>query len=223
MIMITKLYINYCDTSSGWGIYFQAHTFEPLASTLESGWFLSSPPKPDAFVSLPLQSKLNLKFSNLNFSNLKEKFTLKNIFITFVSLVFAYILKLYLTYLLTLEINTWEHYLLLGFISSTVRPLFMDLFEIIFPPLYCMDKDIERSIAAKTEPVGNSGASGNQSREPSPDFSDHPNVHKGYYTDNPSPDDPSESATALAQAEAAGYYNKYHTPESAEQAKNKIL
>ena len=123
-------------------------------------WCLNSSPKPHAFVSLPVQSKIGFKFTNL-----KEKFTLRNILITFVSLVFAYGLKLFLIYLLALDVGTCEHFLLLGFIASIVRPLFMDLFEIIFPTLYCMDKDIEESIAAKSESVGNSGASANQASE----------------------------------------------------------
>ena len=98
-------------------------------------WCLNSPPKPHAFVSLPLQSSLNFKLINLKFSNLKEKFTLRNILITLVSLGFAYLLKLYINYLFTLDMDTWQHYLILGFISSIVRALFPYIFE----TLYCMD------------------------------------------------------------------------------------
>ena len=156
------------------------------ASTIENSWFLSSPPKPHSYVSLPLQSSVNLKLINLKFSNLKEKFTWRNIFITLVSLVFAYLLKLSISYLLTLDNNTWHHYLILGFISSTVRPFFKDIFDSVYPVSYCMDASASGSGA---------GASA---------------------------DLPSESASALAEAEKAGYYNKFHTPESAEIAKNSI-
>ena len=95
---------------------------------------LNSAPKPHAFVSLPVQSKVGFKFTNL-----KEKFTLRNILITFVCLIFAYGLKLFLIYLLAFDVGTCVHFLLLGFIASIVRPLFMGLSEIIFPTVYYMD------------------------------------------------------------------------------------
>ena len=97
-------------------------------------WCINSPPKPHAFIGLPLESKVNIKLINL-----KEKFTLRNIFITLVSLVFAYLFKLSINYLLTLDVDTWQYILLLGFISSTVIPFFKDIFYSVFPPLYCMD------------------------------------------------------------------------------------
>ena len=89
----------------------------------------NSPPKPHTFVSLPLVSKVNIKLINLKFSNLKEKFTLKNICITLVCLVFAYLLKLSINYLFTLDLDIWEGLFSLG--------LFLGLFEIS----YCMDID----------------------------------------------------------------------------------
>ena len=196
-------------------------------------WCINSPPKPHAFVSLPLQSKLNLKLINLKFSNLKDKFTLRNIFITLVSLVFAYLLKLSIIYLFTLDMDTWHHYIILGFISSTVRPFFKDLFEIIFPPLYCMDKNIEESITAKPESVDNpvassgipseSASASTSDSEASTSDSEAYDKHCNFYNTPESFDGlPSESASALKEAEAAGYYNKFHTPESAERAKNLI-
>jgi len=127
--------------------------------------------------------------------NLKDKFTYRNLAFTIVSLVFAYLLRPYLIYLLNLDLKAFADFLLFGLVYSGIKALFKDLFEIMFPTIHCMDKNIEESIAAKTESVGNPGASAGL---------------------------PSESASALAEAEAAGHYNKYHTPESAEKAKNLI-
>ena len=79
-----------------------------------------------------LISSLNIKLINIKLINLREKFTLRNIFITLVNLVFAYLFKLYISYLLTLDMDTWKHYLLLGFI-----------FESLYTVLYCMDTDID--------------------------------------------------------------------------------
>ena len=169
-------------------------------------WCLNSPPKPHAFVSLPLQSKVNIKFSNL-----KDKFTLKNICITLVSIVFAYLLKLYLSYLLILDTNTCEHFILLGFIASYVRPFFKDLFEIIIPTVYCMDENIEESIAAQSG--SNPGASASASTSaPAPATATAP---------APAPASlAARIAARVAAEEAAGNYNRYFTPREADNLKD---
>ena len=130
-------------------------------------------------------SKVKIKFSNL-----KKKFTLRDILITLVCLVFAYLLKLSIYYLLALEIDTWDDYLILGIILSIVRPLYDAFIDPFFDIVYCMDGP-GSAAASGSGTVASTGL-------------------------------PSESASALAEAEAAGYYNKFHTPESAERAKNSI-
>ena len=123
-----------------------------LVSTLKSVWILSRPPNPHVFISLPLESKVNIKFSNLKFSNLKDKFTLINISTTLVSLGFAYLLKLGLIYLLTLKLNTWEDFFLLGFI-----------FENVFTVLYCMDGPGSASGSGSGSASGSGSGSGSAS------------------------------------------------------------
>ena len=87
----------------------------------------------------------NISKINIKFNNLREKFTLRNLFITLVSLVFAYLLKLSINYLFTLDMDTWQDYLLLGFI-----------FENVFTVLHCMDGG------------GSGSASGSRPNSPTP-------------------------------------------------------
>ncbi len=79
--------------------------------------------------------------------NLKDKFTYRNLAFTIVSLVFAYLLRPYLISLLDLDLKAFADFLLFGLVYSGIKALFKDLFEIIFPTIYCMDNDTEESLA----------------------------------------------------------------------------
>jgi len=79
--------------------------------------------------------------------NLKDKFTYRNLAFTMVSLVFAYLLRPYLISLLDLDLKAFADFLLFGLVYSGIKALFKDLFEIIFPTIYCMDNDTEESLA----------------------------------------------------------------------------
>ena len=164
---------------------------------IREAWILSSPPKPHAFVSLPLVSKVNIKLINL-----KDKFTLKNICVTLVSLLIAYLLKLYLTYLLILDTDTLHHYLLLGFI-----------FDNVFTVLYCMYGP------EASDPLPSESASPSPSAF-TPDSEAYDEYSNFYNTPESFDGLPSESASALEEAEAAGYYNIYMTAEDAKTIKS---
>lgn len=60
-------------------------------------WALSSPPKPHAFVSLPLQSQISsfIEITSKNLSKVKKHLTLPNIILALAMFVFCYILRTY--------------------------------------------------------------------------------------------------------------------------------
>ena len=89
----TTNFLNYCDTSSPWGIYSQ------------ESWSIISPPKPHAFVSLPLQSSV--------FSRFKSKLTLKKILILLSSIIAGFFVRNSLIYMFDLKVNIlWDCFLL---------------------------------------------------------------------------------------------------------------
>ena len=131
---------------------------------------LKSPPKPYAFASLPLQSKIfygfyceilaflkkailklystpKLNNKNSRIYNLKSKFTLINLFCTFVGLALVFICKQFIVNCLHLDLSSFKDYILLGIVAGGIRALLLDLIELILPTVSAMDEDIEKSSA----------------------------------------------------------------------------
>ena len=77
-------------------------------------WALSSPPKPHAFVSLPLQSNLNYYKDKLKYFGYKLMYFTIAITITF-------IIKSFVIYIFNLNTNILVDYYILGYINSIIR------------------------------------------------------------------------------------------------------
>ena len=90
--------------------------------------------------------KILIKF---RFYNFKQKFTLRNLFITFISLLVVFVLRLYLINLCGLDLNTFNDYFLLAILAGGIKALLLDLFDTVFPVEYFMDKETEQSLLQK--------------------------------------------------------------------------
>ncbi len=101
-------------------------------------------------IDQPNKKKNLIKF---RFSNLKQKFTLRSLFVTFIGLLIIFLLRLYLINLWGLDLNTFKDYVLLGILVGVIKALLHDLCDTLFPTEYCMDKQTEQSLMKKTASV----------------------------------------------------------------------
>lgn len=96
-------------------------------------WCLNSPVKPHAFVSLPLQSGFSFNLSLFK-TKLKEKCTIKNALILFITTLFGYSLKLYVSNRWGVELNDLFVYMsAFGLIGGSVKLVksFLEGFEFV--------------------------------------------------------------------------------------------
>ena len=97
-------------------------------------WSLNSPPKPHAFLSLPLTSE----FFSINkfISYFKNKYTLRYVAITIVSIIIVWCFRSLLINLLKLDINNhfWDYFLVV-LVSRELSSFLINLIEYLSPTL----------------------------------------------------------------------------------------
>lgn len=135
---------------------FYSDSLQTLLNRAYNGleWSLNSPPKPHAFVSLPLQSRFrSLFFSGDKFkSSLKSKFTLRRLITTIVCVIVVWCLKSGCIYLFHLDINVFWGHLSVGVVSAALSSLIHSYID-------CLDFNTSKMMASGSG-AGEEGESG---------------------------------------------------------------